>query len=94
MLTNNPSLRNKSLRARMKVAHVEFFRDVRLAPRYAVTATNANQKRKKKKISAQRKKRAKPRNDYITQYRMRYAIHIPLNAKDLAADLAMHSYGT
>ena len=46
-----PTLRNKSLRARNKVAHVELLRgDVRPVPRYAVTVTYKNQQRKKQKI--------------------------------------------
>ena len=30
---------------------------------------------------------------FITQYRMRYAIYIPLNAKDLTIELTMLAYG-
>ena len=79
----------------MKVAHVELFQgDARLVPRYAVTATYGNQERKVQKIfSALREQRAKSRNNFITQYRMRYTIYIPLNAKDLTVDLTMHPYG-
>ena len=51
MLTSNPSLRNKSLRARNKVAHIELLRvDVRLVPRYAVTAIYGNRERSMQKI--------------------------------------------
>ena len=51
MLTSNPSIRNKNLRARYKVAHVEILRgDARLGPRYAVTATYRNRERSMQKI--------------------------------------------
>ena len=44
MLTSNPSLRNKSLRARNKVANVGLLQgDARPVPRYAVTETYGNQ---------------------------------------------------
>ena len=43
MDTSNPSLRNKSLRARNKVAHVELLREfARPVPQYAVTVTYGN----------------------------------------------------
>ena len=46
MITNNPSLRNKSLRARNNVAHVELLQGVaRLEPRYAVTVTYEHRER-------------------------------------------------
>ena len=63
MMTINPSLRNKSLRARNKVAHVELLRGLaRPVPRYAVTVIYRNQQRKKqKRFSVLRKKGAKPK---------------------------------
>ena len=61
VLASNTSLRNKSLRARNKVAYVQLLRrDARLAPRYAVTATYGNRKLRIPKIfSAVRKKKSK-----------------------------------
>ena len=58
MLTNNPSLCNENLRARMEVANVELFRgDARLVPRYAATATYGNGERRIQRwFSALRKK--------------------------------------
>ena len=48
MITINPSLRNKSLRARNKVARVELLRGLaRPVQRYAVTVIYRNQQRKK-----------------------------------------------
>ena len=54
----NPSLRNKSLRARNNVAHVELLLGLaRLVPRYAVTVICRNQQRKKQqRFSVLRKK--------------------------------------
>ena len=46
MITSDHSLRNKSLRARNKVAHVELLRGLLL--RYAVAVIYRNQQRKKK----------------------------------------------
>ena len=59
MITSDHSLRNKSMRARNKVAHVELLRGLVL--RYAVTVIYRNQQRKKKKISCPPEKRAKPK---------------------------------
>ena len=58
MITINPSLRNKSLRARNKVAHVELLRELaRPVPRYALTVIYRNQQRKKQnRFSVLRKK--------------------------------------
>ena len=55
------SLRNKSLRARNKVAHVELLRGIVL--RYAVTVIYRNQQRKKKKISCLPEKKSKAKNN-------------------------------
>ena len=96
------SLRNKSLRARNKVAHVELLRG--LVPRYAVTVIYKNQQRKKKRrFSVLRKKRAKPKTKELTmtfgkslfqiEYRMRCAIYTPPNTKDLAINQTMVAYG-
>ena len=62
MITSDHSLRNKNLRPRYKVAHVELLRGVvRPVPRYAVTVIYRDQQCKKQKIfSVFRKKRAKP----------------------------------
>ena len=63
MSTNDHSLRNESLRARNKVAHVELLRGLAMpVQRYAVTVIYRNQQRKKQKtFSVLRKKRAKPK---------------------------------
>ena len=104
MLTSNPSLCNKSLRARNKVAHVELLRGLaRPVRRYAVTVTYRNQQRKKqKRFSVLWKKKNKTKNKKITttfrkslfliEYRMRYAIYTPPNTKDLAINQTMVAY--
>ena len=61
MITSDHSLRNKSLRARNKVAHVELLRGLVL--RYAVTVIYRNQQRKKKKISCPSEKKSKAKNN-------------------------------
>ena len=101
MITSDHSLRNKSLRAHNKVAHVELLRG--LVPRYAVAVIYRNQQRKKKRFSVLRKKRAKPQTKIITatvgkslflaEYRMRYTIYMPPNTKDLATNQTMVAYG-
>ena len=59
MITSDHSLRNKSLRPRNKVEHVELLPG--LVPRYAVTVIYRNQQRKKKRFPVLQKKRAKPK---------------------------------
>ena len=105
MNTNDHSLRNKSLEGRNKVAHVELLRGLaRPVPRYAATVIYRNQQRKKqKRFSVLRKKRAKPKTKKITttfgkslfliKYRMRYAIYMPPNTKDLAINQTTVAYG-
>ena len=105
MITSNPSLRNKGLRPRNKVAHVELLRGLaKLVPQYALSVIYKNQQRKKQhRFSVLRKKRAKPKAKKITttfgkslfliQYRMRYAIYMPPNTKDLAINQTMIVYG-
>ena len=105
MNTNDHSLRNKSLRGRNKVAHVELLRGLaRPVPRYAVTVIYRNQQRKKqKRFSVLRKKRAKLKSKTITtsfgkslfliKHRMRYAIYMPPYTKDLAINQTMVAYG-
>ena len=61
MITSDHSLRNKSMRARNKVAHVELLRGLVL--RYAVTVIYRNQQRKKKKISCPPEKKSKAKNN-------------------------------
>ena len=63
MITSDHSLRNKSLPARNKVAHLELLRELaRPVPRYAMTVIYRNQQRKKQhRFSVLRKKRAKPK---------------------------------
>ena len=103
MLTSNPSLRNKNLRARNKVAHVELLRgDARLVPRYALIATYGNCESSIQQNFQSFGKRIKIRNCFvtttfgqllfITQYRMRYAISMPLNAKGFTIELTMVAY--
>ena len=106
MLTNNPSFCNKSLHARMKVALVELFRgDMRLFSQCAVTATQWKPRTQdtEKIFCPPQKKRPMQKNNFIItttfrkslfipQYRMRYAIYIPLNAKDHAIGLTMIAY--
>ena len=99
------SLRNKSLRACNKVAHVELLRGLaRPVPRYAMTVIYRNQQRKKQqRFSVFRKKRAKPKTKittttfrkslFLIEYRMRYAIYMPPNTKDLAMNQTMVAYG-
>ena len=60
MLTNNPSLCNKSLRASMKVEHVKLFQEgVRVVPQYAVTANNRNREPKKSFFFLEKKSKPK-----------------------------------
>ena len=65
MITINPSLRDKSLRVRNKVAHVELLRGLaRPVTRYAVTVTYGNQQRKKqKRFSVLQKKEQRQNNN-------------------------------
>ena len=101
MITSDHSLRNKSMRARNKVAHVELLRG--LVPRYAVTVIQRNQQRKKQRFFCPPKKRAKPKTKKITttfgtslfliKCRMRYAIYMPPNTKDLTINHTMVAYG-
>ena len=105
MLTSNPNLHNKSLQARNKVAHVELLRGLaRPVPQYAVAVIYRNQQRKKqKRFSVLRKKEQSPKQKKITtafgkslfliEYRMRYAIYMPPNTKDLAINQTMVAYG-
>ena len=68
MFTNNLSLLNKSLCARMKVAHDEPFQQgARFVPQYAVTATYENREQKSKNnFFVFLEKRAMPRSNFIT----------------------------
>ena len=71
MLTSNPSLRNKSLRARNKIPHVELLRgDARLVPRYAMTATYGNRKRSiQKKIFCLSEKKSSTKELFYNDFR-------------------------
>ena len=104
MLTSKPSLRNKSLRARNKFAHVEVLRGLaRPVPQYAVTVTYRNQKCKKKKDFQSSKKeqgqKTKKRTTTfgkslsLIKYRMHYTVYTPPNTKDLAINQAMVACG-
>ena len=63
MITSDHSFRNKSLRARNKVTHVELLRGP--VPRYAVTVIYRNQQRKKQKniFSFPKKKQIQEQNN-------------------------------
>ena len=104
MITSDHSLCNKSLRARNNVAHVELLQELaRPVQQYAVTIYRNQQRKKQQIFIVLRKKRAKPKTKKITttfgkslfliQYRMRYAIYMPPNTKDLAINQAMVAYG-
>ena len=63
MITSEHSLRNKSLRARNKVAHVELLRG--LVMRYAVAVIYKNQNARKKQefLSSEKEEQSKKNND-------------------------------
>ena len=66
MITSDHCLRNKSLRARNKVAHVELLRGLaRPVPRYAVAERN-QQRKKQQRFSVLRKKGVEQKNKKIT----------------------------
>ena len=103
MITVNSSLRNKSLRARNKVANVEILQGLaRPVLRYAVTVTYRNKQRKTKKLFCPPKK-SKAKNKTVTttfgkslfliNYRMRCTIYMSPNTKDLAINQTMVAYG-
>ena len=103
-VTSNPSLCNKSLRARNKVTHVELLRELAPVPRYAATVIYKNQQRNKQnRFSALRKKGAKLKTKRLTatlgkplfliKCRMRYAIYMPPNTKVLAINQTMVTCG-
>ena len=98
MLTSNPILRNKSLRARNKVAHVELLREfARPVPQYAVTVTYGNIK---VFLSSEKRAKLETKNFntdfrkvfFLTKYRMCYAIYTPPNTKGLAINQTMSVY--
>ena len=102
MLTSNPSIRNKSLHARNKVAHVELLRGLCrcMLWLWPVGTVNAGHKKifcppKKIERSSKQKSITKifGKSLFLTQYRMRYAICIPPNTKDPAINLTMVAYG-
>ena len=87
MITIDPDLRSKSLRARNKVAHVELLLGLaRPVPRYTVTVIYRNQQRKKQKNNF-------GKSLFLIKYRMCSAISMPSNAKDLAINQTMVAYG-
>ena len=101
MITSNLSIRNKSLRARNKVARVDLLRGLcrYMLWLWPVGTDNAGHKKifcppKKKQSSKQKNVTTtfgKPL--FLTQYWMRYVIYIPPNTKDLTINLAMIAYG-
>ena len=104
MITSNLNLRNKSLRGRNKVAHVQLLGGLaRPVPRYAVTVIYRNQQRKNQKDFLSSEKKTKPKtkenNDDFwkvvisNKYWMRYAVYMPPNTKDLAINQMMVAYG-
>ena len=100
MLTSNPNICNKSLRARNKVAHAELLQGLccDMLWLWPVRTNNAGYKN----IFCPPKNRAKHRTKnitttfgkslFLTQYHMRYTIYIPPNTKDLAKKLTMVAY--
>ena len=94
LLTSNPSIRNKNLRARNKVAHVELLRGL-----WPVGTDNPGQKqifcppKKKAKLKTKNITTTFGKPLFLTQYRMRYPIYIPPNTKNLAINLMMIAYG-
>ena len=106
MITSDHSLRNKNLRPCNKVAHVKLLWGLaRPVPRCAVTvmwSIETNNARNKKDFLYS-EKRAKPKTKKITttfgkslfliKYRLRYAIYMPPNTKDLAINQTMVAYG-
>ena len=105
MNTNDHSLRNKSVRARNKVSHMwNFCEGLRGLCRdmlwlWSIKTNNA----RNKKIFCLLKKRAKPKTKkrrlsksgylFLIKYRMRYAIYMPPDTKDLVINQTMVAYG-
>ena len=84
MITNDHSLRNKSLRGCKKVAHVELLRGLcRDMLRLQKPATQEEEK-----ITTTFGKSL-----FLIKYRMHYATYMPPNTKDLATNQAMVAYG-
>ena len=96
MFPSNPSLCNKSLRARNYVAQVNLLRGL---CRNVLWLWCRKQKDllsfKKKEQSLKQKNLTATfgKSLFLTQYRMRYAINIPPNTKDLTINLTMVAYG-
>ena len=101
MLTNNPSLRNKSLQARNML---NFYKSLRGLCRdmlwlWPIETDNAGYK--KYFLSSKKKTKLKRKNIpttfgkllFLTEFRMRYAIYTPPNTKDLAINQTMVAYG-
>ena len=81
LLKRNPSLRNKSLRAGSKIARVELLR--------GLCRDMLWKKSKALKIITT----TFGKSLFLTHYRMRYAIYLPTNTKDLVINLTMVAYG-
>ena len=101
MLTNNPSLRNKSLQARNML---NFYKSLRGLCRdmlwlWPIETDNAGYK--KYFLSSKKKTKLKRKNIpttfgkllFLTEYRMSYEIYTPPNTKDLAINQTMVAYG-
>ena len=90
-------LSQKSLQARNKVAHVELLWGLALpVPWYAVTVIYRNQQRKKQKRAKLKTKiltTALGKSLFLIKYRIRCAIYMPPNTKDLAINQTMVTYG-
>ena len=101
--TNDHSLRNKSLRARNKVAHVELLRGLcrDMLWLWSIETNNARNKKKifclpKKKEQSQKQKKIATtfgKSLFLIKHRMSYAIYMPPNTKDLATNQTMVAYG-
>ena len=95
MITSNHGLRNKSLRARNKVAHVELLRDLCRDMLWLWSIETNNARNKKDFLSSEKKIMTTTfgKSIFIIKYRMRYAIYMPPDTKDLAITQTMVAYG-
>ena len=101
LLTRYPSRRNKSLRARNKVAHVELLRGLCRDMLWLLPVRTDNAGHKKIFCPPKKERKLRIKNIattfgkslFLTQYQMRYAIYIPSSTKDLVINLTMVAYG-
>ena len=102
MITNDHSLRNKSLGARHKVAHVELLRGLCRDMLWLGSIETNNARNKKaflfseNKEQSQKNKRittAFKKSLFLVKCRTRYVIYMPPDTKDLAINQTMVAYG-